>query len=178
MNKKHGEAISLTQRWIEKSIIGLNFCPFAKREFERQSIRYKIHEGIEKKDTLATYLDELHHLDNHLEIETTLLILQYGCSDFEDYLELVDMATTLMEQGGYSGIYQLATFHPLYCFEGEAPDDPSNFTNRSPYPILHILREKSIERVLRTYPSPENIPANNIAKARAIGLDELRKLFD
>jgi len=165
----------LTQRWIKKVIIGLNFCPFAKREFERQSIRYTTYDGIDVPGALSVFLDELHYLDKNAEIETTLLIFEHGFSDFGDYLALADRATALLEQGGYSGIYQLATFHPDYCFEGEASDDPSNFTNRSPKPTLHVLREASIERVLKTYSDPGSIPENNVTKTRQLGNKELVK---
>ena len=175
MNELHSP-VKLTQQWIAKVIIGLNFCPFAKREFERQSIRYTKHDGINVDGALSAFLDELDYLVKHTEIETTLLIFEHGFSNFEDYLELAGMATALLEQGGYSGIFQLATFHPDYCFEGEAPDDPANYTNRAPYPILHILREAGIERVLRNYKSPQDIPANNIIKAREMGIAALRKL--
>ena len=174
MNKLNSP-LHLTQKWISKVIIGLNFCPFAKREYERQSIRYFIYEGIDVSGALAAFLDELHYLDKHVEIETTLLIFEHGFSDFEAYLELAGMATALLEKGGYSGIYQLATFHPDYCFAGEVPEDPSNFTNRSPFPTLHVLREASIERVLKTYPNPESIPINNVTKARDLGNAELVK---
>jgi hypothetical protein len=91
---------------------------------------------------------------------------------------MVDLANVLIEQGGYRGIYQLATFHPDYCFEGEEESDPANYTNRSPYPILHLLRESSIEAVLKRYPAPESIPLNNIAKARELGTNYLRSLVN
>ena len=168
-------SINLTRQWIDKVIIGLNFCPFAKREYERQTIRYTNYVGSDVHKALSVFLDELHYLDKHGEIETTLLIFEHGFSDFDDYLELAGMATALLEQGGYSGIYQLATFHPDYCFAGDAPDDPANFTNRSPYPTLHVLREASIERVLKTYVDPESIPKNNVIKARNLGTEELVK---
>ncbi|MFT5311654.1 MAG: hypothetical protein ACI8Z9_000124 [Paraglaciecola sp.] len=167
--------IALTQRWIEKVIIGLNFCPFAKREFEKQRIRYTVYAGIDAPGALTVFLDELHYLDQNAEIETTLLIFEHGFGDFEDYLDLADTATALLEQGGYRGRYQLATFHPDYCFEGEAPDDPSNFTNRSPKPTLHVLREASIERVLKTYSDPGSIPENNVTKTRDLGNAKLIK---
>jgi hypothetical protein len=88
------------------------------------------------------------------------------------------LASSLIDQGGYCGIYQLASFHPDYCFDGESRDDPANYTNRSPYPILHILRESSIEAVLKRYPQPESIPENNIAKARELGSSFLRALLE
>jgi hypothetical protein len=171
-------AVKLTQQWIEKVIIGLNFCPFAKREFERQSIRYVIHSQSDQQSALTTFLDELQYLDKHPEIETSLLIFVDSLGDFDDYLDTAGAATALLEQSGYSGLYQLATFHPEYCFAGEAPDDPANFTNRAPFPILHVLREASIERVLRSYKSPQDIPNNTIVKAREMGIAALRKLTE
>ena len=170
--------VQLIQQWIDKVIIGLNFCPFAKREFERQSIRYTIHSQSDEKSLLTTFLDEIHYLDNHPETETILLIFTDSLGDFDDFLDAAGSATALLEQSGYSGLYQLATFHPQYCFAGEAPDDPANFTNRAPYPILHVLREASIERVLRNYKSPQDIPNNNIIKAREMGIAALRKLTE
>jgi hypothetical protein len=168
--------VKITQQWIDKVIIGLNFCPFAKREFERQSIRYVIHSEGSEQSHLARFLEELHYLDQHPEVETSLVIYVDSLGSFDEYMDTAGAATALLEQSGYAGLYQLATFHPEYCFAGEPADDPANFTNRSPYPILHILREASIERALRTYKSPEEIPNNNIVKAREMGIAALRRL--
>ena len=163
--------------WIDKVIIGLNFCPFAKKEIERDSVRYAITPSTHANDALGNLLEELALLDSQLEIQTTLLIFPQGFNDFEKYLDMLELANSLINQGGYGGIYQLASFHPDYCFDGEDEDDPANYTNRSPYPILHILRESSIEMVLKRYPQPENIPENNIAKARELGADFLQGLL-
>lgn len=165
------QAIESIRTWLTEVIIGLNFCPFAKREFERQTIRYQISPAQEIKHALAGLLDELALLDASTEIETTLIIFVPGFSQFDDYLDLVDLGIALLEQGGYAGIYQLASFHPDYCFAAEPADDLANFTNRAPYPVLHILRESSIDRALRTYPDPESIPQKNISKARKLGSD-------
>ncbi|MFT6898391.1 MAG: hypothetical protein ACJA13_002812 [Paraglaciecola sp.] len=169
--------IQVIRTWLAEIIIGLNFCPFAKREFERNSIRYLVSGEQDNKHALSVLLDELALLDGASEVETTLIIFHKGFSLFDDYLDLVDLANALLEQGGYGGIFQLATFHPAYCFADAAMDDPANFTNRAPYPILHILRESSINRVLRTYPEPESIPDNNIAKARGLGLSHWQELM-
>ncbi|MEP1552769.1 DUF1415 domain-containing protein, partial [Paraglaciecola sp.] len=98
-----------------------------------------------------------------------------GFSDFDKYLDLVDGANEFIERGGYGGLYQIATFHPDYCFDGEKSNDAANYTNRSPYPILHLLREASLEQVLKNYPNPENIPDNNITKARELGVNYFKK---
>jgi hypothetical protein len=164
--------------WIDKIIIGLNFCPFAKKEIQRNTVRYAIFPATEVNDALGHLLQELTILDQEQDIQTTLLIFPQGFAGFENYLDMLEMANLLVEQGGYAGIYQLASFHPNYCFDGEALNDPANYTNRSPYPIIHVLRESSIETVLKLYPEPESIPENNIAKARKLGSSFLKALLD
>jgi hypothetical protein len=171
------EVEKAVKSWIEKVIIGLNFCPFAKKEMERNTLHYAISSATQINDALSHLLEELALLDQQQEIQTTLLIFPLGFADFDNYLDLLELANSLMAQGGYAGIYQLASFHPDYCFEGEEPDDPANYTNRSPYPIFHILRESSIEAVLKRYPQPESIPENNITKARELGSSVLQALL-
>ena len=163
--------------WIDKMIVGLNFCPFAKKEIERDTVRYAISSSVQANNALGHLIEELALLDNHLDIQTTLLVFPLGFDSFEKYLDMLELANSLISQGGYSGIYQLASFHPDYCFEGEDENDPANYTNRSPYPILHILRESSIDEVLKRYPQPESIPENNIAKARELGTEFLQALL-
>jgi uncharacterized protein len=106
-----------------------------------------------------------------------LLIYPSYLNDFNDYLDFVYLAETLMSQQGYDGIYQLATFHPDYCFQGVASDDVSNFTNRSPFTMLHILRESSIEKAIAHYGNTEKIPANNIATMQRLGLEKVKKIL-
>ena len=173
----HEEIETAVKSWIEKVIVGLNFCPFAKKEIERNTVRYSISHSTQVNDALGKFLEELALLDQQLDIQTTLLVFPLGFGDFEHYLDMLDLANSLISQGGYGGIYQLASFHPDYCFDGEDENDPANYTNRSPYPILHILRESSIEAVLKRYPEPELIPENNIAKARELGSSFLQALL-
>ena len=163
--------------WINKMIIGLNFCPFAKKEVERNTVRYAITASAQINDALGHLLEELALLDSQLDIQTTLLVFPLGFGDFEKFLDMLELANSLITQGGYGGVYQLASFHPDYCFDGEDENDPANYTNRSPYPILHILRESSVEAVLKRYPQPESIPENNIAKARELGTEFLQTLL-
>ncbi|WP_299075504.1 DUF1415 domain-containing protein [uncultured Paraglaciecola sp.] len=172
------EVITTVKSWIDKVIVGLNFCPFAKKEMERNTVRYAISTHTEISEGLDDLLDELALLSQSPEIQTSLLIFPQGFKDFEQYLDLLELANVLLEQGGYKGIYQIASFHPDYCFEGEDNDDPANYTNRSPYPILHILRESSVAAVLKRYPQPETIPENNIAKARELGATYLQALLN
>lgn len=164
------------QRWIENVIIGLNFCPFAKKEIERQTVRYTVSSVNQESEALTCLLDELTLLDQQPALETTLVIFSAGFTDFNEYLDLLAQAEGIINQGGYSGIYQLASFHPNYVFADAEPEDPANYTNRSPYPILHILREQSLEKVLARYAEPQSIPENNIKKARELGSDFLKSL--
>lgn len=171
------EIVAAVKSWIDKVIIGLNFCPFAKKEIERNTVRYAIFPATQVNDALGHLLEELAILDQQQAVQTTLLVFPLGFANFDDYLDMLELANSLISQGGYGGIYQLASFHPDYCFDGEDPNDPANYTNRSPYPIMHILRESSIEAVLKRYPDPESIPENNIAKARELGSDFLQALL-
>lgn len=168
------QAIEATKKWLNTIVIDLNFCPFAKREVIRDSIRYVTVDN-QISDPVGHFLDELSHLDKHPETETSLLILNGDKLTFAQFLDLCDQCEWLIEQSGYSGHYQLATFHPDYVFDGETEASPSNYTNRSVYPILHILRESSLTRVLNTYSEPEQIPQNNIQTAEKLGLAYLQQ---
>jgi uncharacterized protein len=171
------DPIKVTQNWVKQVVVGLNFCPFAKREVERQSIRYHLCLNTETKSALQTVMDEVFLLDKDPGIETTLIIVTEFLDDFNDYLDFIDLASSLLGQSGYEGIYQLATFHPDYCFEGEDAGDASNYTNRSPYPTIHLLRESSLERVLKTHTSADSIPVRNIGYSREMGNEALQLLL-
>lgn len=177
-NQSASDIIEQTRCWIKKVIIGLNFCPFAKRVFDKYAIRYVVIEADDRDTCLQLLIDECIQLDRDETIETTLLMFQNAFADFYSYLHFVELANALLAKQGYEGIYQLASFHPDYCFEGEDKADPANFTNRSPYPMLHLIREASIERALQHYPDPESIPEHNIELARSKGLATMRQLLD
>lgn len=147
----------------------IKLMPICQKEFVNDTIRYSVCEHKKLKNALVQLAFELKHLDEHNECETTLLIFDTGFKSFEQYLDLVDLANGFIEQEGYSGVYQIASFHPDYLFEGEESSDTSHYTNRSPYPMLHLIREESMERVLKSYKSPEQIPIDNIANARRKG---------
>ncbi|GAC14388.1 DUF1415 family protein [Aliiglaciecola lipolytica] len=120
---------------------------------------------------------EIEHLNQHSKTETTLIVLTNGFNHFFDYLDLVDVAQQWLEENDYVGIYQIASFHPEYVFEGESIDSAANYTNRSPHPTLHLLREQSLERAIKSYKHPEQIPENNIDKAHSMGKAELKVLL-
>jgi len=176
-NLKHVELIARVRRWLLEVVIGYNFCPFAKREVDADRVRYQVFEGRKSKAAIVTLLAELAFLDTHDEIETTLLILADGWRDFYEYLAFLDIAQQALENAGYEGVYQLASFHPDYMFDGEGADDAANYTNRSPLPLLHLLRESSIERAIAGDPNVDQIPERNQELARAKGADFWRALL-
>ena len=170
--------IAQTEKWIKDVVIGCNFCPFAPKPLKEKRIHFEVDKCLDIPQTLASFLNQCIYLDNHKNIETTLLILPDSYNEFDDYLDLVYRAEKLIRKKGYEGIYQVASFHPLYVFDGSALDDPSNFTNRSPYPMLHVLREEKIEEALLHYPHPETIPENNIKFSRERGYEYMKMLRD
>jgi len=125
---------------------------------------------------LDSFVQEMERLDNDEGIETSFLIFPNTFQKFDDYLDLLSLAEDRLKRNGYEGIYQVASFHPDYRFAEAAPDDPANFTNRSIYPMLHLLREESIERVLENFPDPDSIPSNNIAFANRKGFAAMEAL--
>ena len=166
-----------TENWVKQVIMKFNLCPFARREVERASIRYAVVEEHKPKAVLLALLAECALLDEQPAVETTLVILPRGFEGFYAYLDLVDLAEEMLLEQGYEGKYQLASFHPDYCFEGEAQDDAANYTNRSPYPVLHLLREDSVARAVDVYPDPDGIVDRNIETLRELGADGWRKLL-
>ncbi|WP_417446559.1 DUF1415 domain-containing protein [Kangiella sp.] len=169
--------IKATRYWLEHTVIGFNFCPFAKREFVRQSIRYWVSEADKIETALEDLMAAVAELKKDSSIETTLLILPKGFTEFEDYLDLLDMANELMAMQELEGVFQLASFHPDYCFDGQLKTDPANYTNRSPYPILHLLREASIEKALEYVDDPDAIPERNVELARSKGADIFKAIL-
>lgn len=178
MNTADSLVIERCRRWVETVIVGLNFCPFAKPVVEAGRLDYVVVNEHLFEPCLMALSEELQRLSELPAIESSLLIYPTGFESFDDYLELMAIADALIEDQGYEGVFQLASFHPDYCFEGQREGDAANYTNRSPYPILHILREDSVEKALESFPNPDSIPAKNIAFARAQGLEKMRALLD
>jgi len=165
----HSEVIEHTKKWLSDIVIGHNFCPFAKREVVKNRVHFHVEASMSLEGCLLSLYEQCCLLDECNDIETTLIMFPLQFKNFDDFLELVDLANHFLVEQGYNGVYQLATFHPEYQFDGEEFDDVSNYTNRSPYPMLHIIRETSMERALKHYPDPENIPVRNIEVARNLG---------
>jgi len=172
------QVIEQTVNWIKNVVIDCNFCPFASKVVKSKSIFYHVEISGDIEICLKTFAEEIKRLDNDESIETSLLILPFATKKFNDYLNLFYAAEESLKQKGYEGIYQLASFHPLYCFAGAEQNDAANYTNRSPYPMLHLLRESSIDIALQHYKYPEAIPERNIKFARQKGLIFMQMLRD
>ena len=172
------QIIEQTKKWIIDVVIGCNFCPFAAQVVKQQTVFYKVETAAAIDICLESFLDEVTRLDNDITIETSFLIFPDSFKDFDDYLDLVSVAEKLLKQKGYNGIYQLASFHPQYRFADSPVSDAANYTNRSVYPMLHLLRESSIDKVLQHYNDPEAIPNRNINFAREKGSDYMKLLRD
>lgn len=172
------ECLGSTQRWLERAVIGLNLCPFAKAVYVKRQIRY----AVTAATTAEALLEELRHeLDqlaqaNPDEVETTLLIHPQALTDFIDFNFFLREADAVLRQLGYEGNMQIASFHPSYEFADSAPDDVVNCTNRSPYPMLHLLREASIDRAVAAFPDAATIYERNIETLRRLGHEGWRRL--
>ncbi len=167
------------QQWLEDVVIGLNLCPFAAKPNRNKQIKIFVSEATTEETLLEDVLQELMNLDSKTaeELETTLVAIPNMLQDFMDYNFFLDWVDALIKQQDWEGTFQIATFHPDYCFGGAEPEDDENLTNRSPYPVLHLIREESMAKVLKHYPNPEAIPDTNIARVEALTSEERRKLF-
>lgn len=165
------EVIAAVRDWLEKAVIGLNLCPFAKAVYVKEQVRYVV--------SRAPHLDGLlEDLDRELDwlaaadpqaIDTTLLIHPGLLPDFLDFNDFMQLAEAAVGEHGLEGVIQVASFHPAFQFEGTAPDDIGNYTNRAPFPILHLLREASIERAVAAFPEAETIYQRNIDTLKTLG---------
>jgi uncharacterized protein len=166
-------------RWLNEVVIGLNLCPFAGKPAGENRVRFFISRADEDETLLQDLQREMGLLDEKSpsEIETTLVIVPNHLHDFFDYNQFLNWAEKLIKRNGWTGVYQLASFHPQYCFAGTEPRDAENLTNRSPYPILHIIREASLEKALQFYEGVERVPENNRKCVEALSPEQKRKLF-
>jgi uncharacterized protein len=170
------QVIEQTKKWIEQVVIGCNFCPFAARVMKQDAVFYIVETGTTLEACLHSFVLELERLDADERIETSLLIFSHAFQTFEAYLQLLSLAEQVLKKQGYEGIYQVASFHPKYLFAGSTETDAANFTNRSIYPMLHLLREDSVEKALEHYKDPDGIPERNIQFAREKGLAYMKAL--
>jgi hypothetical protein len=160
--------IQATKAWLERFVIGLNLCPFAAKPFREGRVHFALEASNDPTQIAGRLIAELERLQASPEIETTLLIVPNALSDFEVYWDFIEIAEAIIEQLGLMGIFQIASFHPDYCFEGVESDDPANRTNRSPYPMLHFLREQSLSEAIATHPDVAGIPERNVVLLRGL----------
>ena len=167
------------RRWLERAVIGLNLCPFAKAVYAKQQVRIVVSDASTERALLEQLGEEMALLRDTPaeEIDTTLLVHPQVLQDFLDYNDFLDDADALIEAMALDGVLQVASFHPRYRFAGTEPDDADNLTNRAPHPILHLLREDSVDRAVAAYPEPDAIVERNIATVRGLGIEGWNKLF-
>jgi hypothetical protein len=160
--------ITAVKQWLEKTVIGLQLCPFAKSVFDADKIRYTVSNSRDTEALMLELHDELKRLDDVPELETTLIIINQQLSDFEAFNQTLDYIDDMLDQYGWSGIFQVASFHPYYQFADTKIEDRENWTNRSPYPIFHILRESSLELAIESFPSIVDLPQENIKRMNGL----------
>jgi len=170
-NATHAAVVAATRHWLTRAVIGLNLCPFAKAVHVKGQIRYAVSEATDLERVLEDLESELRLLEaaDPDAIDTTLLIIPHALADFVDYNDCLFFADRLLKQLRMEGTVQIASFHPQYQFEGSEPDDIENYTNRAPYPILHLLREASIARAVAAFPDAAEIYERNQQVLRRIG---------
>ena len=173
------DAIAATRRWVEQAVIGLNLCPFAKAVYVKDQVRLAYSDATTPGQLLEQLGEELLLLRDAPaeQVDTTLLVHPHVLQDFLDYNDFLDRVDALVQALELEGVLQVASFHPDYQFAGTDFDDPGNNTNRAPWPVLHLLREESLDRAVEAYPEPDAIIERNIAAMETLGNDGYRKLL-
>ncbi len=179
-NSENGSVhIPRTSDWIRNFVVELNICPFAGGAVEKDLVRYRLSTASDIDILYQDFLEELLflHESDPEKVETSILIHPQVLGDFYLYLDFLDLANTAIEEAGLEGVIQVASFHPDYTFEGEAPDSVTNYTNRSPYPMLHLLREASVSKAVDGHPDIEGIPARNMELLEKLGLEKVKAII-
>ena len=174
------DPIELTRRWLERAVIGLNLCPFAKAVYVKQQVRFVLSDATTPEALLEQLAEELVLLRDTgpEQVDTTLIVHPDVLTDFLDYNDFLDNADAAVEALDLQGVLQVASFHPDYQFAGAAPDDIGNYTNRAPFPTLHLLREASVDRAVEAFPDPDAIVERNLRTLDELGHAGWRKLFE
>ena len=173
------QIIADVEQWLDEVVIGLDLCPFAARPRREKRVRIAVSHATTAEALLDDLQAELERLSDTpvAELETTLLAIPDMLEDFADYNDFLDAVDLWVEQFGWEGELQVASFHPQYQFADTEADDPGNLTNRSPWPLLHIIREESLEKAIEHYPDVDRIPERNIARMQALTAKERTRLF-
>jgi uncharacterized protein len=178
MSETNEKVIARVTRWVSDVVIGLNLCPFAKAVFAKEQIRYVVVRATNTDDIADALCDEMALLakTDAATIDTTLLIVQDGLQQFDDFNDFLGVADALIEGLGFTGVFQIASFHPRYQFADTEANDVTNLTNRAPYPVLHILREDSVERAVDSFPDAATIYERNMETMRGLTAAQLEVL--
>ncbi len=171
------QEIEKTKSWIESFVIKLDLCPFAKHPFSKGKIHYAMETSEQTEIQMTSFWKEIERLENAdpKDISNSILIYPNGLDDFFDYLELLDLCEGLLKLQKVEDLFQIASFHPGYLFEGAKADDVKNFTNRSPYPMIHILRVAEVSAAIEFYDNVDEIPEKNKTTLESIGLDKIKR---
>lgn len=171
------EIVSRITRWLDDAVIGLKLCPFAKAPRQRDEIRFIVSNAQNDETLLSDLSNECLHLAGHASTETTLLIVANYLEIFDDFNQFLALADGLIEQMNWSGEFQIASFHPHYQFASSTYDDRENWTNRAPFPVLHLLREASLSKAIDSYPFVDQIPLNNIKRLNELDDPAMKRIF-
>ena len=168
-----------TRDWLERFVLGLGLCPFAAAPYRQDRIAYSVCDADSVEGVYQAFLQTLEALvlADPAECETALLIVSHGLSEFDDYLDMLSLLEQAVTDAGLDGVVQLASFHPDYRFDGMSEVDPANYTNRSPLPMFHLIREEGLAEALAMYPDPEGIPGRNIRRLRELGVEGIRSIL-
>lgn len=169
--------LNQTRKWLEEAVIGLGLCPFAARPWQDGRVELSVSHAQNEQAILADLAEAMLALRDNPNCETTLLILSSQLADFAEFNAFLGLADEFIEAAGFAGEFQLASFHPQYCFSGNAAEDRSNWTNRSPFPVLHVIRESSISAAVASHPDIDSIPLRNIELLRAMGDAQFQRIF-
>ena len=172
------KVIGTTRQWVDKVVVGLNLCPFAKRELMTGSLFFEVSEAETEEDLLVDLQKALNLINEDADVETMLLIHPAVLQKFYDYNEFLNYADALLVQMGLEGIYQIASFHPDYQFADTEANDLCNYTNKSPYPMLHLIAEESVEKAIESHPDSDSIPLRNIELLESLGKSEMQRLLE
>lgn len=173
----HSKVKNAVEKWLTSVVIDLNLCPFAQREYRQEKIHFSICDSVSEADIVEHLVRELLALHKDTQVETTLLILSKSLIEFSLFNDFLDMADTVLDDMKLDGVFQIASFHPDYQFAGTQVDDAENYTNRSPYPILHLLRESSLDSAIDRHPDTSQIPHDNIDLMNKLGNQHMDSLL-
>jgi len=169
----------LVRTWVERAVLGLGLCPFAGEHWQAGRVHLAVATAVNERELIEELRVEIVRLDttDSKQLETTLLIVPHLLHDFEEYNQFLDHADVLISEHGWTGRFQIASFHPDYRFAGTESDDPGNLTNRSPFPLLHVLRESTLSQALSEHPDPDQIPLTNVTTLRALSEERRQEIF-